>query len=873
MAIISYTKDYKAPEEILLNLYPNQLLTDKEKDTDDWWKQNMDYFYYVAIQQYTKSKKTFVRNYELVKGVIRKEDFYGDEHLQSFTETLLQKEDLPAYVKHYDIMTPAINTLTGEMTKRPDNVIVKAFDEDSKAEELQYKTEILQQYIMDNARQKLAATLAQQGVTLDSPDELEQMTREKTEEYLTSYTSLAERWGSRIIEGLKVRFNMREKSEDAFRDFLISAREFYHIYEDNSELGFSIEILNPKNVWYLTTPDETYISDPLDKGVGAYAAGDMQIMELSEIVHKFKITEEEINHLRNLSQQAYLLSSRESNLVNPTTTGIDSVKYDVYNPLVYEYRLAAESEFQQDNNDDLYNLLGITTNVGVFGNKYMVVRAYWCSKKKIGKLTFVNEDNAEETLLVDENYHDGDHPQQIDLEWGWVNQWYQGVKIGVDIYYVKPLEILDYCPIIGAIFEIKNVTPKSLVDQMKHFQMLYDVAVNRLFRLTEKDMGKVFLTSIRHIPVPKDGDHQDALEIWEAEAREKGIVFLDDSPENLKSPSSFNQHSVQDMSRANEIQGYYNFAIQMRNECWKLVGLSEQRLGESKATETATGINTALSQSYAQTEPWFAKHEYVLNKVYQALLDAAMYIESNKPVSNIRFLSTEGEQSFVSINGSDLKMRDLWVFATSRAEDVQNLKEFRQLVQALLQNGMSAYEASAIYSTKSIRKISDILKKFDEDRRKQEQQAQQLEQQKLQQQQEQAQQTQQMQIQLHQADQQFEAWQNELDRLSNERKAIIQATGFGKVSSEDANSNGIQDVLESSRLGLEQSKANNEHSLRLKEIQTKEQEILSKMQESQQKMQIEKERIKVDRENQKNDIAIARINAKNRAKSTPKKKK
>jgi hypothetical protein len=871
MPIIDYTKHYKAPQEYLLNLYPNQLVLEKEKQEDDWIKTNMDYFYNVAVQQYTRNRKTFVRNYELIKGVIRRDDFYQDKQLQSFTETLLEQEDLPSYVKHYDIMTPAINTLTGEMSKRPDNVIIKAFDDYSKAEEMQFRTEMLQQYIIDTAQTKLAGILAAQGIQIDTPDELQQMTQKKVQEYLTDYTSMAERWGSRVIEGLKVRFNMKEKSEEAFRDFLISAREFYHIYENTSELGFAIEVLNPKNVWYLTSPDQKYISDPLDKGVGAYAAGSIEIMELSELIHKFKLTEEEIIHLRKMSQQAYLINSRESNLVSPRSTGAESVQYDVYDPLVYQYRLMAESEFKQDNRDDLNDFLGVTTNVGVFGNKYMVVRAYWCSKKKIGKLTYINEDGVEETVLIDENYKSGDHPQQLSLEWGWINQWYQGVKIGIDVYYVKPLELMDYCPIIGSIFEIKNVEPKSLVDQMKHFQMLYDVAVNRLFRLTEKDMGMVFLTSIRHIPVPKDGDHQDALEVWETEAREKGIVFIDDSPENLKAPSSFNQHTALNLSRANELQAYYNFAVEMRNECWKMVGLSEQRLGELKATETATGVNTAISQSHSQTEPWFAQHEYTLNKVYQAMLDAALYIESHKPTSNLRFLSTEGEQSFVSINGSELKGRDLWVFATSRADDVQNLREFRSLAQSMLQNGMSPYEASAMFNTKSIRKISDLLKTFEEKKQAMQQQAQQMEEQKLQQQQQIAEQQRQTEMTLSQAEQEFEAYQKQLDRISKERIAIIQATGFGKVGSEDINANTVPDVLETQRLSMESSKATTDYNIKLRELQAKEQEIMGKMQESQQKMQLEKEKIQVQRENMKNDLAVAKENAKGRSKP-PKKK-
>ena len=38
-------------------------------------------------------------------------------------------------------------------------------------------------------------------------------------------------------------------------------------------------------------------------------------------------------------------------------------------------------------------------------------------------------------------------------------------------------------------------------------------------------------------------------------------------------------------------------------------------------------------------------------------------------------------------------------------------------------------------------------------------------------------------------------YQKELDRLSKEKIAIIQATGFGNVASEDTNSNEVPDVL------------------------------------------------------------------------------
>jgi hypothetical protein len=212
-----------------------------------------------------------------------------------------------------------------------------------------------------------------------------------------------------------------------------------------------------------------------------------------------------------------------------------------------------ESEMKE-NNDGLKDFLGLTNNVSSFGYKYVVVRSYWISKRKIGKLIYIDDMGNEQSLIVDESYKSGTIPTQQSLEWGWVNEWYQGTKIGPDIYHIKPFKLLNYCPIIGTTYEVKNTEAKSLVDLMKPFQVIYNVCMNQLYKLLEKEVGKVQLMSLRHIPIPKDGDAQDALDIWEMEARNRGVVFIDDSPENLKSPSGFNQFTALDLTRTQEIQ-------------------------------------------------------------------------------------------------------------------------------------------------------------------------------------------------------------------------------------------------------------------------------------------------------------------------------
>lgn len=857
MAIIRYTKDATI-RYAYLNIFPDQFKTEKEKKDESWIKNTMDYFANKAYAEYIKNRDTFVKNYDLLKGILRMEDFYQEPQVRSFTDVVTADLELPAYVKMYSIITTPINELVGEVTKRPDTFRVKAFDDESKSEELQFKTDILHQYITEQARQKIMQKLAMEGQEVDD-EQLNQLTLEQVQDVLDSYTSVAEKWANHVLTCEKAEFNLKEKSEDAFRDLLVSAREFYHIYEDNSKLGFNIEVANPKNTWFLTTPDRKWISDPTGRAQGAYAAGTVQVMELSEIIESIPdLTKEEIDHLRSSLQDYGLINVRESNLGNPNVSpGIDSVTYDTFDPLVLQTRMLIESEMKE-NNDGLKDFLGLTSNVSSFGYKYVVVRAYWISKRKIGKVVYIDEMGNEQSLLVDENYKSGAIPTEQSLEWGWINEWYQGIKIGPDIYHVKPYKLLNYCPIIGTTFEVKNTEAKSLVDLMKPFQVLYNVCMNQLYRLLEKEVGKVYLTSIRHIPVPKDGDAQDALDVWEMEARNRGVVFIDDSPENLKSPSSFNQFRDIDLTRTQEIQSRYNLAMQLKNECWELVGMSRQRLGSVQASESATGVNTAVQQSYAQTEPLFVAHEYVLGQLYQAIIDAALYVESKKPESTISYITSEGQSAFVQVNGTDLKFRDLKVFVTNRPEDTESFKEIRSLAQAVLQNGGSLYDIIELYTTKSMREMKKTFKDLRDRQLEMQQQQMQQQQQQIDQQREIAQ------AQLEQAQLQKEQeianenYQNELDRINKKEIALIAAESKSGPMI-DVDKNEVPDVLEISKLANEQTKLSREYQTKMMELQTK-------SRENAQKMQLEREKLQVDRENQKNDLEIAKLNAKNRAK-------
>ena len=123
-------------------------------------------------------------------------------------------------------------------------------------------------------------------------------------------------------------------------------------------------------------------------------------------------------------------------------------------------------------------------------------------------------------------------------------------------------------------------------------------------------------------------------------------------------------------------------------------------------------------------------------------------------------------------------------------------------------------------------------------------------------------------------DRQFEADQNERDRLARMYEAEVKATGMAREN--DIDQSGINDALEVERFNLEQHKS-------YSDILDKEQARASKIKDNETKSNLEREKLNVKRQeilskerikqmevskdlsNQRNDEKIALINSKNRA--------
>jgi len=799
--IIESLKEYTDP----LNhayFYPEQFVSLSEKEKEQWIKSTMDYFANIAFSQY-KQNINFRKNYRLLNGEFNFADYTNVPEYQELMSYLSdvpdQEPEVPQHLKHYPIVNPPINQLKGELINRPHKYKVKAVDDEAINETIDFRTELIKEHFL----QKLQAQL--EGQPID-PEQEAQMQKEIQDKIL-DYTSVAEEWGNKTLNALKYHFNFREKSQGSFLDFLVTGKEFHHFYPDNSRLGFNYKVENPSNVWYLANRNAQYTSD-------CWALGLIEVLSMTEIVERYNLTGEEVEHLKNRSLQ---------NLRNNEYSPLAPALPDPNDPL---WQLTFE------NVGDFANG-GIDHNVFSFNSQhsYTVVTSYWQSKKKIFKRTYLDEEGFQQEMFVSEDYKMDKTLGDVSLEELWINEWWRGIKIGADIYVcVEPLEFTQQAPIVGIINTTRNTQGKSLLDLLKPYQVLYNICMNQLWELLEKEIGVVFLGDLKVVPKK---DSQDPIETMLWNAKNRGTLLIDTSIENTGGAVQFNQFSRLDLTRSQEIQARIQLAQQLRLEAYELVGLTRQRLGNSQASDTATAANNALIQSFAQTETWFAWHDNILQKVYQTILDMAQYIELQKPTSTLNYLNSELETVFLQVSKNEL-LHELFVFVSSYAEDKVTLEQLKQLAQPAMQNGAELSEMVDLFTANSERSLRKTLADVQTRKEAIRQQEQAIKQQQLEQQQAQFEQKMQMDAAQKAEDARREDMNKQLDREN--RLQVVQLQGIANEGSYNPEVDTTGLLIEQTKIAQDISKQtfekvtkNKELSLKEKELSLKEKDIDTKL--------------------------------------------
>jgi len=878
---------------------PMQFLPKKKKD-DDWAAWNLDWLEWQGMKQLKRNARRLMKNYKLAKGIIDRTDYIVEEDPEyaDLIETLTKEDESALELKFYPIIPNVINVLVAEFAKRNTKVTFRTTDEISYNELLEQKRAMVEAKLLADAQMKMAMQMIEMGADPEDPEIQQAMQPEALKElpeieqfFKKDYRSMLEEWAEHQMRVDVERFRMDELEERAFRDMLITDREFWHFKMNDDD--YDVELWNPVTTFYHKSPDVRYISQ------GNWV-GKIDMMTVSDIIDKYGylMTEAQMESLEAIyptRAAGYPIGGQQNDgsyydatKSHEWNTGQPGLAYRQFTSLydgptgggdIVEWILSESEDFMDYRNTDMLRVSTI----------------YWKSQRKLGHLTRIDENGDVIQDVVDEMYkvtlkpiYDtsvfknktkenliaGEH-----IDWIWINEVWGGTKIGpnypaywgmnnyspdginpiyIGINKEKPGRVpfqfkgdatLYGCklPVEGSVFSDRNARSTSLVDLMKPFQIGYNIVNNQIADILVDELGTVIMLDQNALPRHSLGEDWGKNNLAKAYVAMKDFQMLplDTSITNTENALNFQHYQVLNLEQTNRILSRTQLANYFKQQAFEVIGVTPQRMGQQVEQATATGLRIATANSYAQTETYFMNHcDYLMPRVHQMRTDLSQYYHSTKPSVRLQYTTSADEKVNFEIEGSTLLLRDFNIFATTKANHRAVLEQLKQLAISNNTTGASIYDLGNIMKSESIAEVSHILKDTEEKQ-------QQMRQQEMQQQQ----QLQQQQIQAKQQEEQmklqFEQEENDKERQKDLLVAQIRAAGYGSM--QDINQNQMSDYQDA----LKDIRQSDEFQ---QQMDVKRESNNIKKAQSQDMMNIKREELATKREIANKQLEVAREN-------------
>ena len=826
---------------------PIQFISEKEKN-EEWRAWNLDWLEFQGMKQLRRNARRLMKNYKLAKGIIDKADYIVEEdnEMADLIETLTKEDESALELKFYPIIPNVINVLCNEFSKRSSRIMFKAVDDISYNEMLEEKRQMVEDVLLTNLESKMMMEMLNQGIELDSeemqkalePDNLKSLP-EIEGFFRKDYRSMIEQWASHQMQVDEERFKMQELEERAFRDMLITDREFWHFKMNEDD--YELELWNPLLTFYHKSPDVRYISQ------GNWV-GKMDMMSISDVIDKYgwMMNEEQLEGLEAVypvRSAGYAIQGMQNDgsYYDPKrshewNTQMPSLGYRQYMS-VYDTKFGT--------GDIVEWILSDSEDTIDFGKSHLlrVSTIYWKSQRKVGHLTKITEEGEIIQDIISEAYKITDKPQYNTtlykqktkdnlvygehIDWIWINETWGGVKIGpnrpafwgmnnpggINPVYLglnggKPGKIpfqfkgdstLYGCklPVEGAVYGDRNTRSISLVDLMKPYQIGYNIVNNQIADILVDELGTVIMLDQNSLPRHSMGEDWGKNNLAKAYVAMKNFQMLplDTSITNTENALNFQHYQVLNLEQTQRLLSRIQLAGYFKNQAFETIGLTPERMGSQIAQQqTATGIEQAMNASYAQTEQYFIQHsDNLMPRVHQMRTDLAQYYHSKKPSVRLQYITGADEKVNFQLNGTDLLLRDINIFCTTKTNSRAVMEQLKSLALNNNTTGASIYDLGNVIKSESIAELTGVLKNAEEKANAQKSQEQKS-QQEMQQQMIEAQDRQ------KQAEMEFKAEQADLDRQANITIAEIKGAGYGAQADINQNQKSdYQDALEGIR--------------------------------------------------------------------------
>lgn len=727
----------------LKNLPPQMLPYSKK--TKEWRKQHCDWadrrtYYFGNMVRNSLLKKRV--NYNLINGILDMRD----------VELILNPDSVnalyvPESIQHFPIMNSKLHVLQGEEAKR----------------RFEFKVIVTNPSSISEIKNSKLSMLQEQVQSMIEDENLSEEEFDKELDKLSYYfdyqwQDMIEMRASTVLNHYMKELNIPKVFNDGFMDAMICGEEIYQCDIVGGEPTF--ERLNPLKVHIFKNGFSNKVEDAdLIILIDFWSPG--RILDTYFDV----LTKKDVDSIDRLastfsSDSMYNIDERNA-FIN--TAEIDGT--DISGGTVVEnFLLMGQSGFSATSN--YYDLQG----------NIRVLRLYWKSKRKIKKVKSYDPETGEEIFDFYPETYIIDKTLGEEEEVFWINEAWEGTKIGPDIYVNMRPRIVQYnrlsnpsrCHfgIVGSMYNLNDSRPFSLVDMMKPYAYFYDIIYDRLNKAIAANWGKILKLDLAMVPKGWEIDK------WLYYAKINHVAVTDSFKEGNggaaqgKIAGALNNQSngVIDAEQGNYIQEHINLLEFIKNEMGEVAGITRQREGQISNRETVGGVERSNLQSSHITEWLFTMHDDVKKRALECFLETTKIAMRGRN-KKFQYITSDGAIKSLEIDGDTFADSDYGIVVDASPETQNLASKLDALAQAALQNQTLSFSSiMKIYTSSSLSEIRRTIEK--DEQAIQERQAEQA-----QQEQEMAQQQIQAQMEMKQAEMEFEDMLNQRD---NDTKILIE---------------------------------------------------------------------------------------------------
>lgn len=738
---------------------PDQRVSDKVKQQAKWYIQNADYWISLALGQ---NDKTITQKFlDAANGLVDKSTY--EYVLKNYVDKLGDSAKLYGEIRDVDFLTPIKERYMGEFINMFANYQVFNNDPSATLERNQY----LAKRVMEYCNQQIINELNKNGFPTNQESipqgKIEDVINEVLDNWIDDITITTQK----RLELINSVVEAKDKYQQAY--FYWWACEEVYTYREVYKDDVYLQVVSPLE-YYRVDSGNRYVEDD-DAGLRVYT------MTIPQIIDRFRdeITDKEIQYLKTIYRSASPYDSDER------ISFIKSLEDFAERKSV----LSTTDEFLKQESNHWQQAVKIYHYV-------------WKTEVKQGILTHIDQMGNIVETIVDPTYEFDAAFGDISLEWEWVNQVWEGWRIGGQHsgVYIKPRPILvqrerfndtsccklPYNGIVGLNKDnLRNPIP---------FRVLPYLALYRIYTLQQEraiNKFKSWLLFPESILADSDAmSTEDRLAI----ANKDGLFPFNDTEVTAGATQSIREIATGSLN--NYIQTLDGLKQNLKAEAWEAANMNNARFGNTKdyggKAVTENNYAQALMGSVWSLECFnlFRERDYVANIDYSkfAWIDGKRGSYVDPTTNQVKIVDLDGVSDFAS---------NIGIYIRNNSDVQQKLNMMKELAFSASQNGDIDIAIEAITDNNLI-SIGKNIKKALEAKREYEMQLQQAQQQAQQQ-------TEQIISQREAAKQQFEAEQKALDREhevaveqmkidSNERiweaRLQVDTNGNGHIDKEEA---------------------------------------------------------------------------------------